>query len=751
MPSLSPAAGLPCHDIADRNDRGRHGAVPRRASAGAALQHDAAGHRHGSCLDGNRRSSWNHVGARAAETEECNPCGTGGSDAAAALRGCPRLDLFRGRLSHGVRRPRHRGVLDLQLARGDRRVESCLLPVVHARKRGRTPTHRWSVRRSRFWSWRLPGGSLRRITLPLAAPLIVAAALIVFVLAVSEFGVPGLLRVRVYTTEVFTAFAALYDFSRALVLAIPLLALCAVIGAVAARLLRDRIVSARRLTGSRPALFDNWRRPGRLAVAAVFVVAVVLPVAVLARESLNVRSLRAPLSGSGEAIANSLMLSAISATVISAVAMVLGYTRARAGDRVGHVADILFVVLFAVPSTIVGVALIGLWNRPGPWGAVYGTDAMFILAYLSRFMPVAALILAAAVRYVPLSHEEAAAAAGAGWFRTVWRIVLPQLRLGLAAAWIVVFVLSFGELGASVLIAPPGESTLPIRIYTIIANAPPAPGRPSRPPASDRRLCAAGDSGNCCIASPFDSCSGRPERRRGTGGSLTSTALSVRSISKRFGSHQALDRVSLEVPPSACVVILGPSGCGKTTLLRVIAGLETPDSGEIWMGGTQATAGGRLLLAPHERRIGFVFQDLALWPHLTVRQNLGFVLEAQRVPPTDRSARVAARTASRPHRDADRPLPSRTVRRGAAARRACACRRRRAADLASRRAIVEPRRGTEVDTAAGTRATSAQPSTHDALRHPRSRRRDGLGRHSGRDAWRPNRVHQRHHAEKPRE
>jgi iron(III) transport system permease protein len=56
----------------------------------------------------------------------------------------------------------------------------------------------------------------------------------------------------------------------------------------------------------------------------------------------------------------------------------------------------------------------------------------------------------------------------------MWGIVLPQLRLGLAAAWIVVFVLSFGELGASVLIAPPGESTLPIRIYTIIANTPPA-------------------------------------------------------------------------------------------------------------------------------------------------------------------------------------------------------------------------------------------------------------------------------------
>ena len=121
---------------------------------------------------------------------------------------------------------------------------------------------------------------------------------------------------------------------------------------------------------------------------------------------------------------------------------------------------------------------------------------------------------------------------------------------------------------------------------------------------------------------------------------MTSTALSVRGISKRFGSHQALDDVSLEVPPRACVVVLGASGCGKTTLLRVIAGLTTPDSGEIWMRGVHVSAARRILVAPHERRIGFVFQDLALWPHLTVRQNLGFVLEAQQVLLANRGARV---------------------------------------------------------------------------------------------------------------
>jgi iron(III) transport system permease protein len=319
-----------------------------------------------------------------------------------------------------------------------------------------------------------PRQVVRRITLPLAAPGIVAAALVIFVLAVSEFGVPGLLRVRVYTTEVFTAFAALYDYSRAVVLAVPLLTLCAAVGAVAAWLAGGRLVSARRLMGSHPALFDQWGGWGRMAIAMAIVVAVALPIVVLVREALNVRSVRDALAGSGEAIVNSLILSAIGATVVAAVALCLGYARARTRDRIGNLVDVLFVVLFAVPSTIVGIGLIGLWNRAGVFGGVYGTDAMFILAYLARFVPVATLILAAAVGYVPVSHEEAAAAAGVGWLRTMRRIVLPQLRAGLAAAWIVVFVLSFGELGASVLIAPPGESTLPIRIYTIIANTPPA-------------------------------------------------------------------------------------------------------------------------------------------------------------------------------------------------------------------------------------------------------------------------------------
>jgi ABC-type Fe3+/spermidine/putrescine transport system ATPase subunit len=121
---------------------------------------------------------------------------------------------------------------------------------------------------------------------------------------------------------------------------------------------------------------------------------------------------------------------------------------------------------------------------------------------------------------------------------------------------------------------------------------------------------------------------------------VNSSLLSLTNVTKRFASHQAVDSVSLDVVAGDAIVILGPSGCGKTTLLRLIAGLEVPDSGEIWLAGAQAAGAGRSMMPAHERGIGFVFQDLALWPHLTVQRNLNFVLESVKMPRADRAARA---------------------------------------------------------------------------------------------------------------
>jgi iron(III) transport system ATP-binding protein len=121
---------------------------------------------------------------------------------------------------------------------------------------------------------------------------------------------------------------------------------------------------------------------------------------------------------------------------------------------------------------------------------------------------------------------------------------------------------------------------------------------------------------------------------------VTGAAVALRNVTKRFGSQLALDGVTLDVGACESVVVLGPSGCGKTTLLRLIAGLEVPDSGEIWLENVQVAVPGRNLLPPYRRHIGFVFQDLALWPHLTVAGNLEFVLDALTVPRAERHRRI---------------------------------------------------------------------------------------------------------------
>lgn len=116
--------------------------------------------------------------------------------------------------------------------------------------------------------------------------------------------------------------------------------------------------------------------------------------------------------------------------------------------------------------------------------------------------------------------------------------------------------------------------------------------------------------------------------------------LRLINITKRYGGERIVNRVSLDVAQGEVLALLGASGCGKTTTLRLIAGLEVPDEGEIWIAKQKVAANSCNLIEPRLRRIGFVFQDLALWPHLTVKGHLEFVLESVGIPKRDRMARI---------------------------------------------------------------------------------------------------------------
>ena len=105
--------------------------------------------------------------------------------------------------------------------------------------------------------------------------------------------------------------------------------------------------------------------------------------------------------------------------------------------------------------------------------------------------------------------------------------------------------------------------------------------------------------------------------------------LNIRGIEKTFNKVQALKSIELTVKKGNFTTLLGPSGCGKTTLLRIISGLEEPDSGEIYMGDECLFSSEKKINKPiHLRNFGMVFQDFALWPHMTVFENIAFGLRA---------------------------------------------------------------------------------------------------------------------------
>ena len=109
--------------------------------------------------------------------------------------------------------------------------------------------------------------------------------------------------------------------------------------------------------------------------------------------------------------------------------------------------------------------------------------------------------------------------------------------------------------------------------------------------------------------------------------------ISVRNLTKKYGTAIALNNVSLEIESGEILVLLGPSGCGKTTLLRCLAGLETPDAGEIIMGDTVVFSSEKnIMTPPGKRNLGMVFQSYALWPHMSVRDNVKFGLDVLKTP-----------------------------------------------------------------------------------------------------------------------
>ncbi len=318
-------------------------------------------------------------------------------------------------------------------------------------------------------------GIVSHVTLPMIRPGILLGTMLVFLLVLGEVGVPMFLRYPVYPVEVLTQFAAFYDFGAAAAAATPIIAVTLTVLTLERLYLRNKTYRLRPTTSSRKVLrisFKHWRMPVVVLVTSLAAMTVVLPLLALMISSVSPFAYDEAWSRGAGSLGRSLMFASIGATCLAGIGFFCAYFQRHRALRLWRAMDSMTLLSFALPGAVIGVGLIALWNRPST-EFIYGSAAMVILAYLAQYTVLTSRIVLVALENVPLSLEEAAAMTGAPWRVRIKRIVLPSVLPGVLVAWLIGFIFCLRDLGASMLVYPAGEETLPIAIYSLMANGAP--------------------------------------------------------------------------------------------------------------------------------------------------------------------------------------------------------------------------------------------------------------------------------------
>lgn len=306
--------------------------------------------------------------------------------------------------------------------------------------------------------------ALRRVVVPMTAPAAGASAALLFLLSVTDYSVPSLFSVNVYALEIFAEYAATNSPGRAFLLALPLMAVTVAVMYCLQGRLRRVVHAADPDAGclAVPFTVAGWFRAVQMLACGILVAQCAFLAAMLAGGWMAGSHAGGFAGFAAPAVATSIALSLAAALCALPLAYPLA---ARMNADAGGAWWLVALAPLAVPAALVGVGLIAL---AGPAGVFYGTWALPLAALCARFVPVAALLLIVQMRRVPPLLFDAASvfepSPAAGWVRVRLFLLAP----GIIAAGMVVFALSAGELGATLLLLPPGGETVTVLMYNYL-------------------------------------------------------------------------------------------------------------------------------------------------------------------------------------------------------------------------------------------------------------------------------------------
>jgi len=315
-----------------------------------------------------------------------------------------------------------------------------------------------------------------KIMLPLIKPALFTSFVLVFIFSISEFSVPAFLGIKVFTTEIFTQFSAFYNHSLAILQSALLISICIFL------LFADRkhIADAPFLsidgkgTSNKSYNIKNRNMLILLFLLAWFFISVVFPFVVL-----FIQSFKDGTSKFAQAFelliptfSNSIGLAFSGALIIVIVGFTAAYLSIRKSETKKKKSfDWLLLIIFAIPSTIFGISLIKFYNTP-ILDFIYSSYAIILIGYVGKFSFISAKLIGNAIKQIPNSMDEAAQIVGITFFTRLRKILIPLIMPTLFVSFIISFIFSLGELGTTIMLYPPGTEIMPIKVFTIMANAP---------------------------------------------------------------------------------------------------------------------------------------------------------------------------------------------------------------------------------------------------------------------------------------
>nr|QJS06208.1 ABC transporter permease component [Pedobacter sp.] len=313
-----------------------------------------------------------------------------------------------------------------------------------------------------------------KILLPLIRPAFTSSFLLILIFSLSDFSVPAFFGVKTFTVEIFTQFSAFYNYNAAITKSMLLVGVCLILLLSEARYLSAAAFFSVSTRGSSSKVYEmpDKRYFFHAAFAILIILSMLMPVFILLYQSLSGREI--VLDSAWEllkpAVFQSIKLAFWGAMLISIIGLYAGYRQERLKSPF---INILLLILFILPSTILGIAFIRFYNRPET-GFIYSSLFIVLLGYIGKYGFIASRITGNGIRQIPVSLEEAAEVLGVSPVSRFIKILLPLLSPSLFVSFVLTFVLCLGELGTTIMVYPPGTELMPVKIFTISANAPQA-------------------------------------------------------------------------------------------------------------------------------------------------------------------------------------------------------------------------------------------------------------------------------------